>query len=181
MKPKTEQDTFSIRIIFAVFSIALIITCILVLLLGEKVDTSSAYGFNLFMSKDGERTYNEVRKDADVQKISEAISGKYRSMGHEKSLRDIDRDSTFIIIPAYPDYIGNPDDKYYEFTYGIYADDDELFTALGIYVISDKKIAIWDPDKNKFWIGKKKSGRIDLEYLESMLHVESKKPFQRAY
>lgn len=160
--------------LFPVISLLILLAVILFRVPGKEINTKDAYGFNIFLSKGiNARQYNELRSANEVKTLSQELSGKYRGKRWASDLSKIKRDETLVVIPVYPDEFGNPNDYTYSLSYGMFDSDDEIFTDLGFYIIDSKTIAVWDNEKEKFWIGSKKKGLLDLSHIKSLLKVKA--------
>lgn len=109
-----------------------------------------------------------IEKD-DAKKIGETLSGLYKGKKSVNSLDDYDQVYKIAVSPVYLERQVSEIDKYSKDP--IPDEDANAIYGEVIYVFDKKTIGFYDAETGALWIGKRKTGSIDIDALSKLIEA----------
>lgn len=106
-------------------------------------------------------------ENEDAAKISETLSGEYKGKKSVNLLEEYDKEYSIVISPVYTGLDVSKVDSYTKDP----TPDEENKVIYGevIYIFDKKTIGFFDAESQQIWIGKKKTGSIDIATIEALI------------
>lgn len=125
----------------------------------------------MIINKSNGATY-EVNDKSDVDHLNKMLSGRYRLKEHSETFNLVDNPCKYTIIAEYrsesKDTLTNNFATYPE----VDANNETVIYSESIHIIDSNTIAIWNEDRDAFWIGSP-SKKFDTSYIDRLMTKEN--------